>query len=158
LNFSIINFKEILANKPNITIKINGCGAYGVYANLERFGFQILNICCDYHDYCYQNNCNISKKLCDTDFKICLNLKCEKDYLKNQMSNYFTRYFRNISNVLLPIILKMYFKLFILNDNFNLIACRSIKKVMENVVDTLGCPAFIMSKSKNCECKLKKND
>ena len=135
-------------------MEINGCGSYHVYVNMERFGFEILNICCDYHDYCYRN-CNISKKTCDTDFKNCLNLKCEEDYLKNQESNYFTRYFRNKSNIK---ILKMYFKLFILNDNLNLIACRSIKKVMENLVDTLGCPAFIKDQSKYCECELKKND
>jgi hypothetical protein len=52
----------------------------------------------------------------------------------------------------------MYFKLFIFNDNLNLIACRSIKKVMEKLVDTLGCQAFIKDQSKYCECELKKND
>ncbi len=59
---------------------------------MSKFGFDILNICCNIHDTCYAT-CDTSRKACDTDFSYCLNQKCYEDNRQNR--NVSTRYLRN---------------------------------------------------------------
>jgi hypothetical protein len=51
----------------------NGCGVAGLSVKLGDHDF---TDCCNAHDVCY-GSCGESKTLCDTQFKVCMTMKCK---------------------------------------------------------------------------------
>ena len=70
-------FKGNSTKRPDYVKVPNGCGAYDLNIDFNKFGIIEFNNCCDKHDICY-SDCYGTKKSCDTLFESCLVQQCNK--------------------------------------------------------------------------------